>query len=224
MMEYSIVIENYLKAIFTLSKSNENGATTKSLGILLGTKPPTVSDMLKKLDAEKLINYSPYKSISLTEKGEKIAVKIIRKHRLWETFLVEKLDFTWDEVHDIAEQLEHIKSPKLVNSLDKFLGYPKFDPHGDPIPNEDGIFEKEYETTLDQIKANSEVELMGVKDHSVKFLKYLDNISMTPGVKIKVLDVNEYDKSVALIINGKQQTISNQVCKNLIVKRFPNID
>lgn len=221
-MEYSIVIENYLKAIFTLSKSNENGATTKSLGILLGTKPPTVSDMLKKLDAEKLINYSPYKSISLTEKGEKIAVKIIRKHRLWETFLVEKLDFTWDEVHDIAEQLEHIKSPKLVNSLDKFLGYPKFDPHGDPIPNEDGIFEKEYETTLDQIKANSEVELMGVKDHSVKFLKYLDNISMTPGVKIKVLDVNEYDKSVALIINSKQQTISNQVCKNLIVKRFPN--
>ena len=177
--------------------------------------------MLKKLDAEKLINYSPYKSISLTEKGEKIAVKIIRKHRLWETFLVEKLDFTWDEVHDIAEQLEHIKSPKLVNSLDKFLGYPKFDPHGDPIPNEDGIFEKEYETTLDQIKANSEVELMGVKDHSVKFLKYLDNISMTPGVKIKVLDVNEYDKSVVLIINSKQQTISNQVCKNLIVKRFP---
>lgn len=221
-MEYSIVIENYLKAIFTLSKSNENGATTKSLGILLGTKPPTVSDMLKKLDAEKLINYSPYKSISLTEKGEKIAVKIIRKHRLWETFLVEKLDFTWDEVHDIAEQLEHIKSPKLVNSLDKFLGHPKFDPHGDPIPNEEGIFEKEYETTLDQIKANSEVELMGVKDHSVKFLKYLDNISMTPGVKIKVLDVNEYDKSVALIINGKQQTISNQVCKNLIVKRFSN--
>mgnify|MGYP001182664171 CR=1 FL=1 len=223
-MEYSIVIENYLKVIFTLSKSDENGATTKSIGILLGTKPPTVSDMLKKLDAEKLINYSPYKSISLTEKGEKIAVKVIRKHRLWETFLVEKLDFTWDEVHDIAEQLEHIKSPKLVNSLDKFLGYPKFDPHGDPIPNEDGIFEKEYETTLDQIKANSEVELMGVKDHSVKFLKYLDNISMTPGVKIKVLDVNEYDKSVSLIINSKQQTISNQVCKNLIVKRFPNID
>lgn len=223
-MEYSIVIENYLKVIFTLSKSDENGATTKSIGILLGTKPPTVSVMLKKLDAEKLINYSPYKSISLTEKGEKIAVKVIRKHRLWETFLVEKLDFTWDEVHDIAEQLEHIKSPKLVNSLDKFLGYPKFDPHGDPIPNEDGIFEKEYETTLDQIKANSEVELMGVKDHSVKFLKYLDNISMTPGVKIKVLDVNEYDKSVSLIINSKQQTISNQVCKNLIVKRFPNID
>jgi DtxR family transcriptional regulator, Mn-dependent transcriptional regulator len=221
-MEYSIVIENYLKAIFTLSKSDENGATTKSIGILLGTKPPTVSDMLKKLDAEKLINYSPYKSISLTEKGEKIAVKVIRKHRLWETFLVEKLDFTWDEVHDIAEQLEHIKSPKLVNSLDKFLGYPKFDPHGDPIPNEYGIFEKEYETTLDQIKVNSEVELMGVKDHSVKFLKYLDNVSMTPGVKIKVLDVNEYDKSVALIINGKQQTISNQVCKNLIVKRFSN--
>lgn len=131
--------EDYLKAIYKLSKVQPKGVATKSIGDLLNIKPPTVSDMLRKLGDKKLIKYAKYEGVLLTSEGENIALKIIRKHRLWETFLVDHFNFKWDEVHDIAEQLEHIDSPELVNRLDEYLGFPKFDPHGDPIPDKEGV-------------------------------------------------------------------------------------
>ena len=161
LMRYSRAEENYLKAIYKLSRVQMNDVSTKAIGELLQIKPPTVSDMLKKLAVKKLANYEKYKGVSLTQKGELHALKVIRKHRLWETFLVEKLDFTWDKVHDIAEQLEHIHSTDLVNRLDKFLNFPKFDPHGDPIPDENGVIELRHEKTLDSIANGSTAVMVG---------------------------------------------------------------
>jgi len=218
-MGHSQTEENYLKAIHKLMKIQPNGVSTKSIGDLLKIKPPTVSDMLKKLGGKKLIKYTRYKGVTLTKEGEKIALKIIRKHRLWETFLVEHFKFKWDEVHNIAEQLEHIDAPKLVNCLDEYLGYPQFDPHGDPIPDKNGVISKRYDKTLDQVNEGEKVTMVGVKDHSSQFLQYLDENQFVLGMEIVVLQVVQYDKScVVELTNNVEKNLSYQVCKNLIVK------
>lgn len=211
--------EDYLKAIYKLSGQQSKGVATKAIGDLLNIKPPTVSDMLRKLGEKKLIKYARYKGVSLTGQGEAIALKIIRKHRLWETFLVEHFQFSWDEVHDIAEQLEHIDSPKLVNRLDEYLGYPQFDPHGDPIPDEEGMIALRYDKTLDQIAPGHKSIIVGVKDHSSAFLKYLESIALTLGTEIKVLQCIDYDKSLIVKVGDTlERSLSYQVCKNLLVK------
>jgi len=156
-MGYSQAEENYLKTIYKLSKVQPKGVSTKSIGDILYIKPPTVSDMLKRLGDKKLINYTRYKGVTLSKEGEAIALKIIRKHRLWETFLVEKFKFKWDEVHNIAEQLEHINSPELVDRLDEYLDFPHFDPHGDPIPDKNGKIIQRFEKTLDQFSPGAVV-------------------------------------------------------------------
>lgn len=218
-MRYSRAEENYLKAIYKLSRVQMNDVSTKAIGELLQIKPPTVSDMLKKLAVKKLANYEKYKGVSLTQKGELHALKVIRKHRLWETFLVEKLDFTWDKVHDIAEQLEHIHSTDLVNRLDKFLNFPKFDPHGDPIPDENGVIELRHEKTLDSIANGSTAVMVGVKDHSPEFLKYLDSMSLNLGCKIQVIDKIDFDNSIRLQFqDSSQHQVSQLVAQNVIVK------
>lgn len=137
MEKYSISEENYIKAIFHLQKDSQQVSTLQLAG-KLQTKPASVTDMMKKLKNKKLLNYKPYYGFRLSAQGNRIALGIIRRHRLWEYFLAEKLAFKWDEVHEIAEQLEHVSSKKLINNLDKYLGFPKFDPHGDPIPDQDG--------------------------------------------------------------------------------------
>ncbi len=211
--------ENYLKAIYKLAKIQPKGISTKSIGELLKIKSPTVSDMLKKLSDKKLIKYEKYKGVELTSKGESLALLVIRKHRLWETFLVEKLEFKWDEVHEMAEQLEHIRSKELVNRLEKFLGNPKFDPHGDPIPNKEGKIEIRYDDTLDQIKTNEEVIVVGVKDHTKEFLNYLDRSGIQLGSKLKVLERINYDGSIEIQNNVKKKLhLSAQVIKNIVVK------
>ena len=211
--------ENYLKAIYKLSETQPKGISTKSIGELLSIKPPTVSDMLKRLGDKKLIKYVKYKGVTLTMEGEKIALKILRKHRLWETFLVEQFKFKWDEVHTIAEQLEHIDSPELVNRLDEYLGYPRFDPHGDPIPDKDGKISVLYDKTLDQVYEPNKVVFVGVKDHSSSFLQYLESLNLTLGTEIEVRQVIAYDKSRLIRINGEaEKSLSFQVCKNLLVK------
>lgn len=218
-MKYSRAEENYLKAIYKLSRVQKNEVSTKAIGELLNIKPPTVSDMLKKLATKKLANYEKYKGVSLTKKGELHALKVIRKHRLWETFLVEKLDFTWDKVHDIAEQLEHIHSIDLVNRLDKFLNYPKFDPHGDPIPNEEGIIELRHEKTLDTIAVGMTAIMVGVKDHSPQFLKYLDSITLNLGLEIEITDKIEFDNSIRVKLkDSNEHQLSQLVAQNIIVK------
>ncbi|MFQ6610770.1 MAG: metal-dependent transcriptional regulator [Fidelibacterota bacterium] len=210
--------EDYLKAIYTLSRTQPKGVSTKSIGDLLKIKPPTVSDMLRKLGDKKVIKYARYKGVTLTKEGEKIALKIIRKHRLWETFLVEHFKFKWDEVHDIAEQLEHIDSPKLVNRLDEYLGFPRFDPHGDPIPDKEGVIAVHHDKTLDQISKGQKAVVVGVKDHSAGFLKHLESISITLGTEVEVLQVIDYDKSFVVMLDNKsQRSLSYQVCKNLLI-------
>ena len=161
---FTLSEENYLKAIYHLSTEEEETVSTNSLAERLQTTAASVSDMLKKLAKKELIEYKKYQGVNISEKGKRVALQIIRKHRLWEVFLVEKLSFNWDEVHEIAEQLEHIDSPILVKRLDEFLGYPKFDPHGDPIPDERGEFQAMPQITLSEMAPNQSGLLVGVKD------------------------------------------------------------
>lgn len=218
-MDQSLAEENYLKAIYSLSKTQPKGVSTKSIGSALNIKSPTVSDMLKKLAEKQLIHYAPYKGVLLTKNGETIALKVIRKHRLWETFLVNHFKFKWDQVHDIAEQLEHIKSPELVERLDDFLGNPLFDPHGDPIPDKNGQIKVTHDLTLDGVETPQTVITVGVKDHSSEFLNYLDSLDVKLGTAIKIESILPYDKSFKVEINQKKFVLSNKVCTNLLVKK-----
>jgi DtxR family Mn-dependent transcriptional regulator len=182
------------------------------------TKPSSVTDMIKKLSDKGLVNYKKYRGVSLTEKGSKAALSIIRKHRLWEVFLVDKLDFSWDEVHEVAEQLEHIKSEELVDKLDKHLGYPKIDPHGDPIPSKDGEFKKAIKKLLSEVKAGTQGVCIGVKDSSAAFLKFLDRNHIALGDRIKVLEKEEFDGSFLIEVDSKKMHISNQIASNLYIQ------
>ena len=214
----SLTEENYLKAIWKLMEKGEV-VYTNEIAHRMKTKAASVTDMLRKLANKKLINYKKYNGVTLTSSGKKVAVSIIRKHRLWEMFLVEKLNFKWDEVHDIAEQLEHINSEKLIEQVEKILNYPKFDPHGDPIPDKNGKFSEKKSVLLSEIKKNSVCLMTGVVDHSEKFLRYLDNIGVSLGNSIKVKDIIDYDKSVQANINGKKTIfISSHVAKNILVR------
>lgn len=210
--------ENYLKAIYKLSEAHNGIVTTKEIADRVNTKPSSVSDMLKKLADKKYINYEKYQHISLTKTGEKLALKIIRKHRLWEVFLVEKLGFGWDEIHPIAEELEHIQSDELVDRLDNFLGNPKYDPHGDPIPSAEGKINAVKLKKLSEISAGETVIMTGVADHSTAFLKHLNKLGVSLSAKIKVKETNGFDRSMNISVDGgKTQFISHEVAKSLLV-------
>ena len=166
--------ENYIKTIFHLGSKGSRDVSTNAIAEIMETKPSSVTDMIKRLSEKDLVNYKRYQGVSLTSLGTKTALAIIRKHRLWEVFLVEKLDFSWDEVHEVAEQLEHIKSDKLIDSLDRLLAYPKFDPHGDPIPDKNGSFKERDRKLLSEVPVHTAGLCVGVKDSSATFLKFLD--------------------------------------------------
>jgi DtxR family Mn-dependent transcriptional regulator len=208
--------ENYLKTIYHCSL-NASSASTNQLAAATHTRAASVTDMLKKLADKKLINYIPYQGVTLTSEGEKIALNIIRKHRLWEYFLVEKLHFGWDEVHEMAEELEHISSTELIDRLDKFMDFPKYDPHGDPIPDCNGQFKRQELKPVSALQVTQAGVIAGVGDHSPAFLQYLEKASLTLGTRLKVLEMAEYDHSVTLEIMGKQVNISREVAKNLLV-------
>lgn len=210
--------ENYLKAIYHLSENGNQSVSTNSIAAAMNTKAASVTDMLKKLFEKKLINYARYQGVSLTNEGKTIAIAIVRKHRLWEFFLVEKLHFKWDEVHDVAEELEHINSAELVDRLDKFLGYPKYDPHGDPIPDVNGRFNKNELKPIGELLVDDEGIIMGVREHLPQFLQYLEKMRLTIGNCVKVVEVVEYDQSVVLQLNGEETfSISRDVAKNILV-------
>lgn len=214
----SFTVENYIKAIYQLAQKTEGGVSTSAISEALGTKAATVSDMLKKLGDRKLINYKKYQGVSLTPKGRNLAIDIIRKHRLWEVFLVDKLDFRWDEVHDLAEELEHIDSTELINRLEHFLGSPKFDPHGDPIPDREGNIHRLAQVALTELEAGGSGYVTGVKDSSKEFLQYLDTQGIRLGNKLVVQEIFEYDNSRIVKTGGQTLSLSQQVCKNLFVK------
>ncbi len=211
--------ENYLKAIYHISDMCEGGISTNAIAERMNTKASSVTDMIKKLSEKGLLHYKRYKGSELTEEGKLVAANIIRKHRLWEVFLVEKLNFTWDEVHDVAEQLEHIKSEKLIDQLDEFLGFPKRDPHGDPIPDKDGNVSDHADVLLATLNANDKGIIVGVKDSSSSFLKYLDKQGIALGKKVKVIDKEPFDNSMTIRIKKEEFMISQQIANNIYIKK-----
>jgi DtxR family Mn-dependent transcriptional regulator len=210
--------ENYLKTIYHLTNILDAEVSTNAIAEKMETKASSVTDMLKKLSEKDLINYKKYQGVSLTDKGMLSAKMIVRKHRLWEVFLVEKLAFSWDEVHDIAEQLEHIKSEKLINKLDDFLGNPTEDPHGDPIPDASGRIIKIEKQLLSELSENQTGICVGVKDTSSEFLKYLDKQEIALGSKIEFVSKEDFDLSLKIKVGEKELTISNKIASNLYVK------
>ena len=211
--------EDYLKALYHL-EIDFNAVSTNSIADFLDMKPSSVTDMLKKLAEKKFINYQKYKGTSLTKKGKLIALSIIRKHRLWETFLVEKLGFGWDQVHTIAEQLEHIKSDELIENLDNFLGNPKYDPHGDPIPSKDGNIEKMNQKLLVELKPSQKGIITGVKKGTASLLNYLDKEKVKLGDSIRVIEILEFDGTYIVEINARKLTFSEKICQNLLLETY----
>jgi DtxR family Mn-dependent transcriptional regulator len=213
----SFTEENYLKSIYHLSVTSDESVSTNAIAASLSTKAASVTDMLKKLADKQLINYAKYQGVSLTEKGKRIAINIVRKHRLWEFFLVEKLNFKWDEVHELAEELEHITSVELIDRLDKFLGHPKYDPHGDPIPDSTGRIKKDELVPISTLKPDESGIIMGVREHTAVFLQYLEKMNLTIGKQIKLIEVVAFDHSVLLSVDNNTISISRDVAKNILV-------
>jgi DtxR family transcriptional regulator, Mn-dependent transcriptional regulator len=212
--------ENYLKAIFKISEKTGKTASTNAIAKVMETSAASVTDMVKRLTKKKLVHYEKYKGVTLTEQGHTTATHLVRKHRLWEVFLVEQLQFSWDEVHEIAEQLEHIKSAELVERLDDYLNYPKFDPHGDPIPDADGNFTFRKQVLVADLSAGEDGVVVGVQDHSPAFLQYLERLELTLGAELTLLERFEYDESVRIqLASGEEQVLSKKVAQNLFVQK-----
>jgi len=212
----SFTEENYLKVIYHLAEQTNN-VQTNAIAEQIQTKPASVTDMIKKLAEKGLVDYVKYQGVTLTEKGRQTAIDIVRKHRLWEVFLVDKLNFKWDEVHDVAEELEHIKSVDLIERLDEFLGFPKSDPHGDPIPDKNGRFAKTQFIKLIELKIGDSGTITGVSQHTSAFLKHLEKLGLTLGKQIEISDVTDFDGSVEILVNQKQINISREVAKHILI-------
>jgi DtxR family Mn-dependent transcriptional regulator len=210
--------ENYIKNIYHLQQRS-GLVTTNDLASILRTKPASVTDMIKKLKMKKLLQYEPYKEFCLTPYGKKIALGVIRKHRLWEYFLVKKLQFEWDEVHDVAEQLEHVESKKLVEKLDAFLEFPRFDPHGDPIPDSNGKMVVLHELNLIDLPFNKQAEVTSVRNQSTELLELLKHKNINIGTKLEIKRKFDFDNSIEVKMkNFSPVTISEQLAKALFVK------
>lgn len=210
--------ENYLKAIYRLSEGGSKSVLTNEIAETMNTKAASVTDMVKKLSGKDLISYEPYYGVKVTRQGKLNALMIIRKHRLWETFLVEKLNFNWDEVHDVAEQLEHIQSPLLIEKLDEFLGYPTADPHGHPIPDKNGKITQVKQIALSDAEVNKKSVIKSVTDGSPSFLQYLSKIGVYIGATISILEKIEFDGSLEVLIDNKRKVfISRDAAQNLLV-------
>ena len=223
MKSLSAAEENYLRTIYKLVTDGLEKVSTNEIAAAVNTKAASVSDMLKKLAEKGLIDYKKYYGVSITEEGKNTALVIIRRYRVWEVFLVDKLKFNWDEVNAIAEELEHVKAPLLVRRLDEYLGFPKFDPHGDPIPDEFGELSDKPRITLQEVPVGQSGKIVAVSDTSANFLKYLDKVGIYIGAKVLVLEKIEYDGSQELFIdNQKKVFVSKEVATNIQVMLHPN--
>jgi len=212
-------VEDYLKAIFYLTQEFDyEKVGTNQLAENLGLSPASVSVMIKKMKDKDLVDYEKYGKIALTEPGQIIALRLVRKHRLWETFLHQHMNFSWDEVHEVAHQLEHINSPKLIRELDNFLGNPKTDPHGDIIPDEDGNFVVPIKQSLAELQAGSLCKLVSVKDNSAVFLKYVTQLGLALSSEIKVEEIREFDGSMLISYDGKKENISKMFAESIYVE------
>ena len=217
-MSFSTTEENYIKAIFHLQQG-EDTVSTNALAAELNTKAASVTDMLKKLKSKKMLSYEKYKGVRLSAEGKKLALAIVRKHRLWEFFLVDKLQFGWDEVHEVAEELEHISSNKLIDKLDEFLGHPKFDPHGDPIPDSKGKIIAQLQEQLSTTQLHTPVEITAVGSQSTELLELLKHKGLQMGTRLEVKKVFDFDGSLELRIKNQQVvTVSRELASVLFVK------
>ena len=209
--------EDYLKCLYHLQQGKKN-VSTNEIANYLSMKPSSVSDMLKKLAEKKCVNYLKYKGSSLTKKGKLIALSVIRKHRLWETFLVNKLGFSWSKVHNIAEQLEHVNSEELIDKLDHFLAYPQIDPHGDPIPQKNGTIAELNQKLLSELKHGEEGIITGIKKGTPSLLNFLDQKNIKLGDQIQLISILEFDQSAEVIIHEKAINLSEKICSNLLIE------
>lgn len=212
--------ENYLKTIFHLEQEDSEPISTKSIAEKMETKPSSVTDMVQKLSEKDLVIYQRYKGTNLTSEGRKRAANVIRKHRLWEVFLVDKLHFKWDEVHEIAEQLEHIQSKELIRRLDDFLGNPDFDPHGDPIPDADGNMRRTSKKLLSELNKGQSGICIGVKESSSEFLQFLNKKNIEIGTRITVMGKEFFDDSMVIQIGDENSFISSKIAENLFIKTY----
>ena len=211
--------ENYLKAVYTLSEEFGESVSTNLLAEKIESKPSSVTDMIKKLSEKDLISYQKYQGCTLTEEGRKKALLIIRKHRLWEVFLVEKLKFGWEEVHEVSEQLEHIQSIKLTNQLDDFLDNPKIDPHGDPIPDRNGVLSvSKKSVSLSELGIKEKGLVVGVEDGSLDFFNFLNRYEIGLGTEISVVEKFSFDKSILVKINNKEVSFSSLVSNKIFIQ------
>jgi len=211
--------EDYLKALFHLLIEDSSAKVgNNQLADYLKVSPASTNNMIKKLKAKKYVVSEKYGKLELTEEGKSIAVRLIRKHRLWETFLCNYLNFSWDEVHEVAEQLEHIKSKKLINELDRFMDFPTKDPHGEVIPNANGEYFVLPKITLSSLEEGAVCQLVSVNDASVTFLKYVSEIGLALSSEIKVLEVREFDSSIKIQFNNKEETVTRKFADNVFVK------
>ena len=215
---FTLSEENYLKTIYHLGLNSEIGVSTNEIAKKMQTKASSVTDMIKKLSDKDLVVYKKYKGVKITDFGRNTAANIVRKHRLWEVFLVEKLNFSWDEVHEVAEQLEHIKSPKLINELDALLGFPKQDTHGDPIPDKEGNYHPLEKKLLATLSIGEKGICIGVNDSSSEFLQFLDKQKIALGNQIKVLGKEPFDDSIQIQIANRELSVSNKIASNLYIK------
>lgn len=211
--------ENYLKTIFHISGKNNVPVATNAIADVLRTKASSVTDMIQKMAKKRWIHYEKYQGVTLTKKGRQMAALIVRKHRLWEVFLVDKLGFKWDEIHEIAEQLEHINDENLIDKLDVFLGSPKLDPHGDPIPDKEGNMVFHKDLTLDDMKMGETGIVIAVKEHTTDFLQYLESIKLMPGTLVKLHKIYEYDNSLLIECNGVELHISEKVSQKILIQK-----
>jgi DtxR family Mn-dependent transcriptional regulator len=217
---HSYTEENYIKTLFNLS--NERGeVTVNELSKRLSIKMPTVNSMMKRLAEKKLVHYESYKPLKLTEKGKKEAGLIIRKHRLTEMFLVQKMGFGWEQVHEIAEQIEHLQSPHFFEKMDEMLGYPKIDPHGSPIPDKNGKIDWVHYEKLSDCRIGDTVKLAAVIQTTDDFLKFLNARELQLGLKIKIKAVEKFDGSMLVSYNKRTaEALSHTVCERLLVEKI----
>ena len=213
-MNFSSSEENYLKTIYHLQIEHTT-VTTNALAGQLNTRASSVTDMMKKLNAKKLLHYKPYYGFSLSPEGKKIAVHVIRRHRLWEFFLSEKLKFEWNEVHELAEELEHVSSRQLVDRLDEFLGFPQFDPHGDPIPDSKGRIRNMNKIALIDLPLHRQAEVCQVTNQSDEMLELLNHKHISIGTRLEVKKHFEFDHTIEIKIKGSTSMISEQLAKNI---------
>ena len=215
---YTLSEENYLKSIYRLAQQPNFKITPTAIAESLGNNPASVVDMIRKLTEKKLIAYDKKKGVELTSQGLKDAVLIVRRHRLWEVFLLEKLGYHWDEIHDIAEELEHISDASLADRLDKFLGFPEYDPHGDPIPKANGKVPKPYSVTLTDLKVGDNCRVAAVRDTSSSFLQYLQKLDIGIGTRIQLIEKITFDNSLVISISGKENTtVSQKFGENILI-------